>query len=58
MSEFRVEYIPRPGTTPEGEAEMLACIYRVVLDRGNRKAAKSDVREEVDLEREKEGKQS
>ena len=33
MNSPRIIYTPRPGTTPESELNVLACVYRFVLER-------------------------
>jgi hypothetical protein len=39
MSEpLRVAYRPRPGISPEQEAEILAAVYRLLLERHAQKA--------------------
>ena len=37
MSSPRISYTPRPDTTPEGELNALAAVYRLILD--SKKAA-------------------
>jgi hypothetical protein len=38
VSDAHVTYVPRPDSTPEGEAAALAAVYRFILECANREA--------------------
>jgi hypothetical protein len=42
--QLRIDYRPRPDVSPEQEAEILASIYRFLLERRAEKAADNDSR--------------
>ncbi len=37
MSAIRTTYAPRPGTTPEVELDVLANVYKLILDSGKKR---------------------
>jgi hypothetical protein len=53
MSEPRkiqITYKQHPGVTPEGEREVLACVYRYVLECGEKRSATEAKNRGKDLE--------